>query len=84
MKWLLAGLAFALAIGLAVGTAAIRAENTRQRQRLERQCHAIQDRVAELTRLSIRALQQATPERMAASLRANLAQRASRSAAAQS
>jgi len=34
MRWILAGMAFALAVGLAVGTAAMRAENTRLRLRL--------------------------------------------------
>lgn len=73
MKWILAGLAFALAVGLAVGTTAIRAESARQRLRLELDYQAISDRVMELGRLSIAQLKEATPERLAASLRRNLA-----------
>jgi uncharacterized membrane-anchored protein YhcB (DUF1043 family) len=73
MKWILAGLAFALAVGLAVGTTAIRAESARQRLRLELDYQAIQDRVLELRRLSIAQLKDATPERLAASLRRSIA-----------
>ena len=72
MKWILAGLAFALAVGLAVGTTAIRAESARQRLRLELDYQAVQDRVLELRRLSIAQLKDATPERLAASLRRNI------------
>ncbi|MEY3161384.1 MAG: hypothetical protein RIT25_1375 [Planctomycetota bacterium] len=72
MRWILAGMAFALAVGLAVGTAAMRAENTRLRLRLEREHGYVQDASMELRRLSLQALQQVTPERMAASLRRHL------------
>ena len=75
MRWILAGMAFALAVGLAVGTAAMRAENTRLRLRLEREHGYVQDASMELRRLSLQALQQVTPERMAASLRRHLVNR---------
>jgi hypothetical protein len=68
-------MAFALAVGLAVGTAAMRAENTRLRLRLEREHGYVQDASMELRRLSLQALQQVTPERMAASLRRHLVNR---------
>lgn len=35
MRWVLAGMAFALVVGLAVGTAAIRAENAHRRAYLQ-------------------------------------------------
>ena len=75
MRWILAGMAFALAVGLTVGTAAMRAENTRLRLRLEREHGYVQDASMELRRLSLQALQQVTPERMAASLRRHLINR---------
>jgi hypothetical protein len=73
MKWILAGLAFALAVGLAVGTTAIRAENVRQRLRIDVDYQACWDRKVELDRLSIAQLKDATPERLAASLRRSIA-----------
>ena len=69
MKWVLAGLAFALAVGLAIGTAAIRAENTRERYRLEIEYRMVQDRVLEARRLAVATLQDGTPEKLAAALR---------------
>ncbi len=51
MKWLIAGLLFALAVGLAVGTAGIRAENVVARRTVEQQYRAIHDRKKELGRL---------------------------------
>ena len=65
MKWLLAGLLFALAVALAIGTAAIRAENARRRHVVECAYRDIQDRIVELRRLSIEKLEQATVERLA-------------------
>ena len=79
MRWLLAGLLFALAVALAVGTAGIRAENSLRRHAAERQFRAIQDRKIELDRLSVQLLEAASPERLAAAqwelLRGELARR---------
>lgn len=70
MRWLLAGLAFALAVALAIGTVAIRAENTRLRHRLDLDYRRIHDRIVELRRLSVRALDEGSPEQLAQALRA--------------
>lgn len=79
MRWLLAGLLFALAVALAVGTAGIRAENALRRHASEQQFRAIHDRKVELDRLSVLVLEAASPERLAAAhweqLRAELARR---------
>ena len=72
MKWALAGILFALAVGLAIGTAALRAANARARLHVERAYAAAWDRVVELRRLSIERLAEATPERLAAAHRAHL------------
>lgn len=69
MRWALCGLTFALAVTLAVGTAAIRAGNIRLRHELERQYRAIDMREVELRRLSVLAVEQQTPERLADLLR---------------
>jgi len=69
MRWVLCGISFALAVALAIGTAAIRADNIRERHRLERELLRIQARQLELQRLSVQALERATPERLAANLR---------------
>ena len=66
MKWLLAGLLFALAVTLAIGTAALRADNARSRYHLERAFHQVRDRVIEYRRLSVGLLDEASPERLAA------------------
>lgn len=68
MRWLLAGLTFALTVALAIGTAAIRAENIRLRRWLDRDLLSIEDRAVELRRLSVRAMAAATPERLAEQL----------------
>lgn len=65
MRWILAGLTFALTVCLAIGTAAIRAENVRKRRQLEREIQAIEARGIELRRLSVQAMAAATPERLA-------------------
>jgi hypothetical protein len=65
MRWLLAGLLFALAVALAIGTAAIRAENVLLRHQVERDYRAVHDRVVELRRLTVERLAEATPERLA-------------------
>ena len=72
MKWALCGLSFALAVVLAIATAAIRADNVHSRQRLERDRNGIELRRMELQRLSVQAIERATPERLAQSLRALL------------
>lgn len=65
MRWILAGLSFACAIGLAIGTAALRAENVRLRRTIELQYRDVQDRIVEVRRLQKDALEFATPERLA-------------------
>ena len=65
MKWALAGLLFALAVVLAIGTAAMRAENVRRRHAVERAYREVQDRIVELGRLQIDRLKDASPERLA-------------------
>lgn len=80
MRWLLAGLLFALTVALAIGTAAIRAENASLRRKVDQALRDIADRNVELTRLSVERLQDATPERLAdvlwRHLRAETARRA--------
>jgi hypothetical protein len=66
MRWMLAGLLFALAVSLAVFTAALRAENSRSRHRVERAYREVWDRVVEFKRLSIEKLSEASPQRLAA------------------
>ena len=65
MKWLLAGWLFALAVALAIGTAALRADNARRRCLVENCYLATWDRIVELRRLSIDRLAEASPERLA-------------------
>lgn len=65
MKWILAGLLFASAIALTIGTAALRAENVRLRRTIELQYRDVQDRIVEVRRLQKNALEFATPERLA-------------------
>jgi hypothetical protein len=77
MRWVLAGLLFALAVGLAIGAVAIRADNVRCRRNLDATFQTIEDRRLEAMRLSVRELQQATPEKLAAALR-SLLERAQR------
>jgi uncharacterized membrane-anchored protein YhcB (DUF1043 family) len=65
MRWVLAGLLFALAVGLAIGTAALRADNARCRHRVEQTYREVWDRVVEHRRLAVERLREATPERLA-------------------
>lgn len=65
MKWLLAGLLFALAVAMGIGTAAIRAENAIRRNEVERLYRDVQDRIVEYRRLSVALLDDASPERLA-------------------
>ena len=69
MKWILCGLTFALAVALAVGTAAIRAGNVQLRRDLERDYRGIEARKIMLRRLSVLAVEQVTPERLVVLLR---------------
>jgi hypothetical protein len=66
MRWMLAALLFALAVGMAIATAALRAENLLLRHEVERSYRAVAFRVAELKRLRVERLADATPERLAA------------------
>jgi hypothetical protein len=66
MRWLLAGLLFALAVALAIGTAALRADNARWRYHVEVAYRDVWDRHVEHVRLSVERLKEATPERLAA------------------
>jgi hypothetical protein len=72
MRWALAGLSFALAVGLAIATAALRADNARCRHHVERAFREVWDRVVEFRRLSVDRLAEATPERLAAAHWAHL------------
>ncbi|MCK5942936.1 MAG: hypothetical protein KAI24_13245 [Planctomycetes bacterium] len=65
MRWLIAGLLFALAVVMAIGTAGLRAENTRTRRALELRYRAVWDRIVELKRLDLQRLEAASPERLA-------------------
>ena len=64
MRWMLAGLAFALAVAMAIGTAAIRAENAIRRHAVERAYRDVRDRQIELVRLSVDHLFEASAERL--------------------
>ena len=66
MRWALAGLCFALAVGLAITTAALRADNARCRHRVDAVERDVWDRLVEYKRLSVERLAEATPERLAA------------------
>jgi hypothetical protein len=78
MKWLLAGLLFALAVGLAIGTAAIRADNARYRFAVEQLHSDVHDRWVELGRLKLQRLESSSPERLAAEHWAHLEAEAAR------
>jgi hypothetical protein len=65
MRWVLAGILFALAVALAIATAALRADNARTRHRIELEYRAVWDRVSEFRRLSVQKLEEASPDRLA-------------------
>jgi len=65
MRWMIAGLLFALAVTLAIGTAALRAENVAMRRDLEQRYRAVWDRIVELKRLNVEQLESASPEKLA-------------------
>jgi hypothetical protein len=62
---MIAGVLFALAVGLAIGTTVLRADNVRHRRDLEQRYRAVWDRVVELRRLDVEQLEAASPERLA-------------------
>jgi hypothetical protein len=64
MRWLIAGLLFALAVSLAIATAAIRARSVAMRRTVEQQYRAIGDRCKELDRLSYERMTSVSPERL--------------------
>ncbi len=65
MNWVLAGIAFALAVAMAIGTAAVRAENALRRYAVERAYRESYDRFVELSRLRIEQLAQTSSARLA-------------------
>ena len=65
MRWLLAGLLFALAAALAVFTVAIRAENTRCRHRVELEYRQVERRIVEFQRLSLLRADDGSPVHLA-------------------
>ena len=64
MRWVLAGLLFALAVAMAIGTAAIRAENALRRHAVELAYRDVNDRIVELRRLSVDRLAESSSERL--------------------
>lgn len=65
MRWLIAGLFFALAVSLTIATAAIRAQNVAARRVIQQVYDDVQDRDKELIRLGYEGLEAASPERLA-------------------
>ncbi|MFN3244637.1 MAG: hypothetical protein ACE37K_24235 [Planctomycetota bacterium] len=65
MRWLIAGLLFALAVTLAIGTAALRAENVGKRRELEQGYRAVWDRIVEFKRIRVEQLESVSPEKLA-------------------
>jgi len=78
MRWLIAGLLFALAVTLAIGTAAIHAENVCARRRIEHRFLRVEDRIVEFERLSLQQVEAASPQRLAALYQRALADEAQR------
>jgi len=65
MRWLIAGLFFALAVTLTIATAALRAQNIAERRLVQKVYDDVQDREKDLVRLSYEGLEAASPERLA-------------------
>ncbi len=65
MRWLLAGLLFALAVAMAIGTAAIRAENVRRRLAVEDVYTDIKLRGVELRRMTTDRIEETSPHHLA-------------------
>jgi hypothetical protein len=78
MRWVLAALLFALAVALAIGTAALRADNLLLRHAVERSYREVADRVVELKRLRVQRLAEATQECLARAQQAQLRAEAER------
>ena len=68
MRWLLAGLLFALSVALAIGTVAIRAGNAMLRHQIERTYQQIADRRVELIRITGEQAEAMTPENLAVAM----------------
>ena len=60
MRWLIAGLFFALAVSLTIATAALRAQNIAERRLVQRVYDAVQDRDKDLIRLGYEGLEAAS------------------------
>lgn len=69
MRWLLCGLTFALAVGLAIATVAIRAGNAKLRRELEAEHRSVDARRVELERLALQVADESAPEQLAQRLR---------------
>jgi len=65
MRWLIAGFLFALAVSLAIATAALRADNVRARRHLEQRYRAVWDQLVEFKRLSVQQLESVSPDELA-------------------
>ena len=65
MRWMVAGLLFALAVSLAIATAALRADNVRARRSLEQQYRGVWTQMVEFKRLSVQQLESVAPEELA-------------------
>ncbi|MGC6488347.1 MAG: hypothetical protein ACON4Z_11925 [Planctomycetota bacterium] len=65
MRWMIAGLLFALAVTLAIATAAVRADNVRARRDLEERYRGVWDQVIEFKRLSVQQLESVSPDELA-------------------
>ena len=65
MRWMIAGLLFALAVSLAIATAALRADNVRARRVLEQRYRGVWTQMVEFKRLSVQQLESVAPEELA-------------------
>lgn len=65
MRWLIAGLFFALAVSLTIATAALQAQNVAERREIQHVYDEVQDRDKELIRLGYEGIEAASPERLA-------------------
>lgn len=65
MRWMIAGLLFALAVSLAIATAALRADNVCARRALEQRYRGVWTQMVEFKRLSVQQLESVAPEELA-------------------
>jgi hypothetical protein len=65
MRWMIAGLLFALAVSLAIATAALRADNVCARRVLEQRYRGVWTQMVEFKRLSVQQLESVAPEELA-------------------